>query len=199
MAQRISGKSFEEISLISRVNIESLREAIVEKDVAPYGILAPLNRAYTDIANFYNDNGKSPARGPAAIVQYMSYGPSLQVWDEMTDNYETVSYVGLLEKLELDPVTITVGDSNKGLALKATPEGSDLSGLIFKSSDTKVATIVGEKVHAVKAGTATITATVSGVEATAKVTVKAKPAPKPDPEPETEPETEPKAPASDPK
>ena len=75
--------------------------------------------------------------------------------------------------IELDKTTAELEVGNE-ITLKATftPEGSSGEAIVWTSSDDGVATVVGGRVTAVKAGTATITATAGSLSAACDVTVK---------------------------
>lgn len=78
--------------------------------------------------------------------------------------------------LSEDALTLSTGKT-KSLTLTAEPEGADIAGVAWRSSDEAVATVDGDgTVTAVAEGKATVTASVNGVEASCAVTVRA-PAP----------------------
>lgn len=93
-----------------------------------------------------------------------------------TKESSTMSVLTKATKLKLNKtsLSLTVGKTGK-LTVTSTPENASTS-YTWSSSSTKIATVSGGSVTAVKKGSATITVkdTVSGKTATCKVTVKAK-------------------------
>ena len=85
-----------------------------------------------------------------------------------------------VEKVELNKseITLEIGEEET-LTATVTPDNADNKTVTWSSNKPEIAMVVGGKVTAKAAGTATITATADGKSATCSVTVNA-PAPKPE-------------------
>ncbi len=85
-----------------------------------------------------------------------------------------------VEKVELNKNSITLDiGGEETLTATVTPDNADNKTVTWSSDKPDIATVVGGKITAKAAGTATITATAGGKTATCSVTVN-EPAPKPD-------------------
>ncbi|MBI4818006.1 MAG: Ig-like domain-containing protein [Deltaproteobacteria bacterium] len=83
-----------------------------------------------------------------------------------------------VEKIEVDPATVSLNEAGKSVTLKATPkdkQGKELLDAIarskWESSNPGVAKVEAAKVTAVKSGDATVTVTIDGKKGTAQVQV----------------------------
>ena len=103
-------------------------------------------------------------------------------YQEMIGKYKNVEITVSTAPITTYSLTLEIGDVKVGqadVAPTATGVGFEATNVIYTSSDTSVATIVSNKVHAVAAGDVTITATTTTgaangnipVSATAKITV----------------------------
>ncbi len=114
MTQKIKNQSVKALAAIASVDITTLENMLKDEKANFHLIPKELIKVLTGIANYFNANGESPARGPAALVIYLTSGAVLQVWDSEEDEYLAAHLGNVAQAPVQKPVagtdiTMTVG------------------------------------------------------------------------------------------